>query len=986
MEGQGSRLLHIEKETGVGSSNIEENKKNRKSNKPKNIRCIYTNADSLLNKRNELLVVIEELKPDVIGITEVKPKHCRFTLQEDELKIPQFRCFSKTEDSGRGVLIYVREHLKPSQEDKLNSMYEDAVWCSVVLPDKDSVLLGCVYRSPNNSDIDNARVNIMLKAASDMKHKHHILMGDFNFPEIDWDLGITRTSENHPAYLFLECTRDGFYTQHMTEPTHYRGNQRANMLDLIFTNEDNTISDIKVHPPLGNSHHCVLEFATNLKGMSDIIEREVYMYEKGDYDGFNNYMREVDWEAKLNGKTVEEMWDEISGKITDGMKKYIPTYHIRMDKPGKPLWMNEVTLRKVRKKHSAWRRYVTTKEGRDYQEYCKYRNQAKWETRKAVKNFERSIAEESKKNPKACFKYFKSKTKTDTRIPNLEYEGKTYEKDDEKAEIMNNYFCSVFTNEDTTHIPTFEKKQVTIEHELPIIDNETVLKKLRNLKKHKSPGPDCIHPRILIEISANISVPLTTLFNKSMEEGIVPNKWKEACVTPLFKKGNRNLPSNYRPISLTSIICKILESIIRDSIVKFMDNNKLWYTDQHGFLRGKSCITQLLQVIEDWSFMLNERKCVTNIYLDFAKAFDSVPHRRLLHKLEGYGIHGAMVKWIESFLVNRKQRVKINGVQSCTHPVVSGVPQGSVLGPVLFLTYINDMPDNIESTLKMFADDTKIYLQTNTEEQCRSLQEDLGKLTKWSETWQLRFNTDKCKTMTLGNVSIEYVYNMDDGNGKIAELSTTSVEKDLGIFIDNKLNFKHHICSAVTKANQICEIIRRTFTYLDEFVFKKLFTSLVRPHLEYGNAVWAPHLKQNINTIENVQRRATKLIPGFNKLAYSERLERLKLPTLIYRCWRGNMIEVYKFMNQIYEVELESVGLQRDNESITRGHKFKLYKQKYNLALRKNAFGLRVVNEWNKLPEEIVESESVNVFKNRLDKFWKDRMYNIDYKWNQTHV
>ena len=225
-----------------------------------------------------------------------------------------------------------------------------------------------------------------------------------------------------------------------------------------------------------------------------------------------------------------------------------------------------------------------------------------------------------------------------------------------------------------------------------------------------------MHNRILKELAEELAQPLADLFNTSMDSGIVPESWKTANVTPIFKKGDKRDPSNYRPVSLTSTIGKIMEKIIRDHINKHMQLNKLYSPHQHGFRKGRSCSTQLLEVTEDWTKLLDEDNSVDCIYLDYKKAFDSVPHQRLMIKLHAYGIRGKLWKWIIAYLSNRQQQVVINGVASESTDVMSGIPQGSILGPELFLIFINDLPESIKSpdgAVKLFADDTKLYSVVN---------------------------------------------------------------------------------------------------------------------------------------------------------------------------------------------------------------------------------------------------------------------------------
>jgi hypothetical protein len=269
--------------------------------------------------------------------------------------------------------------------------------------------------------------------------------------------------------------------------------------------------------------------------------------------------------------------------------------------------------------------------------------------------------------------------------------------------------------------------------------------------------------------------------------------------------------------------------------------------------------------MDRWTEILDRGGCVDSIYLDFAKAFDSVPHRRRLLKLEGYGVGGKVLGWISDFLSGRRQRVVVAGEVSGWAEVLSGVPQGSVLGPVLFICYINDMPDTISSMIYMYADDTKMAGRVDRDGEARVLQSDLNKLTEWSQKWQMGFNVQKCKVMHLGSKNDKARYEMVCGQ-EIRQLEETTEEKDLGVWIARDLKSEVAVAHAVSKANRLLGLVKRCFSYLDIQLVKQLYTVMVRPQLEYGNVVWHPQYRRDIDLLESVQHRATRLVPGFWKL------------------------------------------------------------------------------------------------------------------------
>ena len=587
--------------------------------------------------------------------------------------------------------------------------------------------------------------------------------------------------------------------------------------------------------------------------------------------------------------------------------------------------------------------------------------------KRAKSDFEKNIARNIKTDNKAFWKYVQSKTKVKGSIEGLENENGDIVTDNrEKANVLNDYFSSVFTKENLEEIPEIPQRPLPHGTLLHIdINEEEVYKLLNSVNTSKSQGVDRMHPKFLVETSSSICKPLTIIYRKSLEEGKLPMCWKTANISVIHKKGPKTQPNNYRPISLTSIPCKVLEKIVRQSIMDHMDNNGLFSKHQHGFRSGRSCVTQLLEVLDRWTMELDSKNKVDTIYLDFRKAFDTVPHQRLMKKLYAYGVRGEIIIWIEEFLKDRQQRVVLNGETSDWTNVTSGIPQGSVLGPILFLIYINDLPDIVRNIVKLFADDIKLYARVNTECQRDNLQTDINNLVEWSETWQLRFNSSKCKHLHLGNES-GFTYHME---GK--EIEQVHEEKDLGVIVDSKLKFQTHIASATKKANRVLGLIRRTFTNMDKQTFLCLFKSLVRPHLEYGSAVWSVIYKKEAVAIENVQRRATKILPNIRNLSYSERLLYLGLPSLQYRRMRADMIQVFKILNGIDSVESDNLFTSTSAPN-NRGNSRKLQKRHCRLDIRKYFFSQRIVNIWNSLSEDTVTATSVNSFKDKLNILWKE--------------
>ena len=327
-----------------------------------------------------------------------------------------------------------------------------------------------------------------------------------------------------------------------------------------------------------------------------------------------------------------------------------------------------------------------------------------------------------------------------------------------------------------------------------------------------------------------------------------------------------------------------MESLVRDQLVEHMERNNKFSVNQHGFVPLGDCSTNLLICVEKWIEILESNDCVDVVYTDFSKAFDSVPHQRLLRKLKKKGVTGKLLAWIAAFLNNRHQQVRVDDEFSTWKRVKSGIPQGSVLGPILFVIFINDMPDVVESICQLFADDAKIFDTVNLRNPNSGdrLQRDIDSVSKWSDKWQLPFNVTKCKVLHIGNTNPCRRYKM---NGQYLE--DVEEEKDLGVLVDNELKFHKQVAAVVKNANSKLGLIKKSFARLDEDTLPLLYTSLVRSKLEYGNLIWGPFYKEDAKTVEKVQKRATKSIPTLKQLDYTDRLRKLNLPSLQHRRRRG---------------------------------------------------------------------------------------------------
>ena len=674
----------------------------------------------------------------------------------------------------------------------------------------------------------------------------------------------------------------------------------------------------------------------------------------------------INWAELFQNKPTNECYTILQDNYNEASNKFIPKKSNQHTKQRAP-WMNKDLMKIVKKKKTLWHQNMSTnwKCTQLSNEYYNINREITKLTRTTVREFEEKLAND-KKNPKKLYAYINSRQKVKTQINSLLVQNKIITDGKEIANALNNQFQSVFVDDsDNCELPEFKKRTSESISDISFTP-EKVIEYLMNMKTDKSQGNDNIHPYIIQKCAKSLAIPISIIFQRSFDQSELPDSWLEANVTPLFKKGSRSEPANYRPISLTSVLCKIMEKMIKDELMRYLMKNNLINKQQHGFVYNKACNTNLLETMDTLTKLLADKESFDLLLLDFAKAFDKVAHKRLNLKLSGYGICGKLLAWLKAFLTGRKQRVVLGEFISEWLKVSSSVIQGSVLGPLLFILFINDLVDYIVNKSKLFADDTKVSAKINNAPES-SLQKDINSILEWTNTWLMRLNLDKCKIMHFGkkNPRINYTMKSYD-NEELIQIEKTESERDLGIQISANLKYDAQVSKSASKANSMLVILKRTFVTRNVDIWKKLYTTYVRPQLEFAVSAWNPYLKKDISTLEKVQQRATKVSPAIKNLIYENRLQALKLTTLEKRRTRGDLIQKFKIEKKLDIIEWENPPVIAPPRSGRRGqHKRELIK---NCAQRYNFFNNRIATAWNALPDHVVSSTTINQFKARLDE------------------
>ena len=475
---------------------------------------------------------------------------------------------------------------------------------------------------------------LLCELITELRSRPLLLMGDFNYPEIDWSTshGQTLASQN-----FIDSVEESFLIQHVTKST-----RKGSILDLVITSEPDMIDTVSVLDNFGNSDHNMLEWTVQLNTLQSACNRPLFDYKKANFSAIRRDLSAVNWADELQGD-ANDQWQVFRLIVKQLEERYVPLKKEKSRK--KAPWMSYKAVKLENKKRKLYKKYKNTK----HPAYVKATREAAIELRRAKRNFERKLAKNIDTDKKSFYAYVRSRSRSRPTVGTLvDDQGAQIIRPLDLAEEFNKYFASVFTAENMDDLPdavgmftgTEEDKLMHIQ-----VTEEMVLKQFDKIRSDKAAGADDMSPTLLSKLKDELYRPVTQIIKASLETGIVPEDWKTASITPIFKKGSKCQVENYRPVSLTSQVCKLCESIVRDAVVDHLEMNNLLSASQHGFRKGGSCLTNLLQFLDSVTKALDVH--VDVIYLDFAKAFDKVPHQRLLNKLKAHGIGGKVWDWVK---------------------------------------------------------------------------------------------------------------------------------------------------------------------------------------------------------------------------------------------------------------------------------------------------------------------------------------------------
>ena len=924
------------------------------------------------------------------------------SISSAQTQLSGYHCIRSDRDSrrGGGCAIYLHNSLVPSDELVISDINNNI---AAVYVEDLHLILATVYRPPDAPDHEFSAALDKLQRMIDDHSKDDrsadlYITGDFNLPLFDWDQCQIPPHPPNGAYsrlmIFIE---ENFLSQMVNEPTRVNS-----ILDLVLTNCPQYILDVDTELTKLSDHKlvkCLLGFNPISKSemVSTAIEEHSFRavnYHKANMEALNEDLGQVDW------YTLKKLCDENQDYDGSMFKellvltvlqltlKHSPSKFLsggtRKNKTERELNSLKMKRRKLNRKISELKDLNPL--SRRIQQLELDSNLTAYEIKDVIVNRltqkELEAVETIKSNPKFFYSYAKRLSKSKSTVgPLKNSDGLLTNKAAEKAEILQQQYVSVFSNPENADLEAC-KSYVQTHHGKELSDFHVTLEDIKEAIGELDPysaAPDWDIPaKVICGCKETIATPLWLLWRDSFNKGVIPKDLKMQYITPIYKKGNKTEAVNYRPVSLTSHLIKIFERVMRKHLVKHLEENEILPDSQHGFRSKRSCLTQLIEHVDEVLKALNGGNEVDVIYLDYSKAFDKVDHQVLLAKMKMYGINGKFYDWIKDFLSNRSQTVVVDGSKSSFQEVKSGVPQGTVLGPVFFILYVIDMVMSAKNSKTLtFADDTKL-LRVIAQLLCQALlQTDLTSVIQWSIANNMVLHEDKFVVMNYclkaWHLLRELPFSVETRQyttteGKILEASHYT--RDLGVYLSDDCTWSYHINTMTRDARRIASWVLGAFRDRSIVTMMTLFKSLVRSKLEYCCPLWNPSKISDIQTIENLQRQFTRKIYGMSKIDYWERLKFLKLLSLQRRRERYTIIHTWKILN---EKAPNNIGM-NFYSSARLGIRatvpnFSHQAQKTYSSAFDNSFSVKATRLWNALPKSVNSVTKLEPFKVALGEF-----------------
>lgn len=918
----------------------------------KGFRIAHLNITSIPKYIDQLRIYLVNKPVDIFTINETRLDQ---SISDVEISIQGYNLYRKDRcRSGGGVAIYTRDVLNVKEMSQFVPEHIEAVCLEIVKPKTKPILVTSIYRPPNS------KVDFMDQLENyfhvlDEQNKELIITGDLN---CDLSLSVLQPHSRRLMDI-LELFQ---LKQLIVDPTRITSDTES-LLDIIATNRPDKVKESGVIH-IGISDHSLVYSCLKLSVPRDkpkIVEsRNLKNY---NMNCFNNHLYHLLSNSIWNQKDPDQLWDQFKNIFNSVSDIYAPVKTRKVRSTYAP-WLTTGIRREMNQRDYLKKKAVKNRSESLHQAYKTKRNQVNKLIKSAKSLYCKDNIDLNKDNPKEMWKNINqvisgkgrcSKTTTITTIK--DDQGNIIHNEKLIANQLNKYFVEIgpkLSSQLPKNCGNFSEylKPVDCEFHFTAINNDTIFNKIMKIKSNKAAGLDKI-PQKLLKDSAVVVTPfLNLIFNLSLSEGEFPSDWKNARVSPIFKSGDREECGNYRPISILSAISKIFERIVFEQINQYLITNQILTQYQSGFRKGYSTYSSLLKTTNEW--LVNMDKGLINgvVFLDLKKAFDTVDHEIMIKKLEFYGIRNTALRWFISYLSHRKQVCKVGVSISESEQITTGVPQGSNLGPLLFLLYINDLPNCLDSSVPaLFADDTNLSISgATTCEIEEKLEIDLNNVHQWLLVNKLTLNEKKTEYMLIGSgqrlSQINAEPSLTIGSESIKRVSTT---KTLGVIIDECLTWKDHIEKVAKKASKGIGMLRRSKDLLDKNTLKTIYSAFVLPHFDYCALVWDNCSKTLQNKLQKLQNKAGRIITGdcYGTPSDAVRIKldwdtlqarrEKQLDTLMIQIMKGNSIN---YLRELFTISSNQIYHLRSNNHV-------LYLPKPNTNALKRSFSYKGAAAWN---------------------------------------
>lgn len=868
---------------------------------------------------------------------------------------------SRPDRGGGGVAVYIRETINYKRLYDLEDASVEALWLEIKLRPK-SFILGVCYRPPNSGVIFWENFQEVVDRVKLLDVKSILIVGDLN----------ADPNAAHGPHL-QHFTQVNVMSALIDKPTRVTANT-ATILDQVLTNDVSLVKSTWLEPPVSTNDHATVCVSLNTQVCTrGNFKRNVWLFDRGDYAGFREALLEAPFDECFQSDDIDNICRDWTKLFLQTARRFVPNYLVTVRPRDKP-WYSNVLRRLKRKVTRAYNLAKRTSNAMLWQRYKILQREysSSIADAKAMhdRRVEESLTDQRDVGPRKWWKIVKDILLLGSKpnIPSIEVNNDIVTSSRDKAEAFNAFFLSHSSIDETGARLPNDAHQIATTLDKVTVSEQEVIDLLKGLDARKATGPDGISPRLLKEAAPAIAPSLARLFNLSLSTGKVPQGWKQANVIPIFKKGARTDRDNYRPISLLSCVGKVLEKVVFKQLFNYFRENFLISIYQSGFTPGDSTVNQLVSVYHQFCEAIDKKKDIRIVFCDISKAFDRVWHKGLLFKLKYHmGIDGILLEWFKNYLDDRYQRVVIEGEESTWGKIKAGVPQGSILGPLLFLVYINDITSVVNCNIRLFADDTILYINVDDhDESARDMNVNTSAVSEWAKTWLVKFSLTKTKSMVMTRKPDGDVPPITFDQALLSEVDNY---KHLGVYLNRSLTWTDHVQRVTVRAGKKLDILKRMKYRLDSGTLKTMYVTFIRPSLEYASPVWCNLDQQMVDKLERLNLDAARIITGAIRGTRHELLYRESgLETLTARRQRTRLVLIHKMINgtaPTYMCNLlpERVGV-RQQYSLRNANNISM--PYCRTELLKNSFLPRTIQDWNNLPDELKSIQDEKLFKKRL--------------------